>query len=183
MGSISVFDENVQMGLDDGLPLYMARQRAIDYHRRYTARELVLNDGYLAEGADVTPDAAVLGEGNWLDANLSSESRMSFNEQFGLMLEHAQEVDSGIGIKWLCRLARNGNLEHILDDELQAIVEKELGEAKIDFIADLAELCGYEIRKGRRVPAEFQFKLDEFLTGLREFAKTSTQDWYERKGV
>jgi hypothetical protein len=186
--TVSQFDDDVQMGLDDGLPLYVARQRAIDNYRRYQAREKTGGDawyeGELQSGLTISPDVVLLNEGNWVDANVSAEERMSVNEIFGLMVEFADEwKDRNVAMKWVARIIRTGNHEHLLSPKLQAVVEKELGDADIDFKADIAALSGYASRGGRRVPNEYEGKLREFTVALAAYVKGQTTDWYEKQGA
>jgi len=188
---VSQFEEDIQTGLDDGLPFYQAKQRAVDSYRKFQAREKtdVWNKGELIDIFEPSPDAILMNEGNWLDANLPIDERMSVNEIVGLMFEFAQDwkepgsSDRIVAMKWVCRIVRLANVEHILKAEIQAVVNAELGTADIDFKADIAELSGFASRENRRVPNEYEAKLREFLPALASYIRSQTTDWYERMGA
>jgi len=197
MAQDSVFDAEVKAWRAEGLPLYQARQRAIDDYRKYGKRKVSAEFGESPEGEfEGTPDAILLGEGNWLDANLSAESRLMFNQLFRLMFEYAQEWDGqypdnkrifseihGLAAKYMARIVRCGNLEHILDEDLQEMVAKELGDSIPWNKADLAEVCGYGLREGRKLSNEASWHITCWEEDLRSYARSSSEDWYEKQGA
>jgi len=196
--SKSIFQTELEANLALGMPFYVAKQRAIDYYRRYTRREIIsdLTEGSAEGTMEVSPDAVMMGEGNFLDANVTAESRVMFNQLFRLFLEYAEEWTSGhpdnkkvwydtkrIAVKDVCRIARCGNLEHLLDEDLQEVVGRELGESVPWNDCDLAEICGYELRKGKRMDNVATWNLKCWRDDFRTYASHVSKDYYEQMGA
>jgi hypothetical protein len=189
---VSQFQDDVDTAVAGGMDHYLARQRAVDNYRRFTSREISSEFNAAGDGFDVHPDAVLLSEGNWLSANLSAESVLMFKNLFRDFYDFALEWDEEnsskyeglkLAAKYVARLARILNLEHLLDDDLQEVVSKELGDTTPWFKADLVELCGYGMRDNRRVPNKASWHWDAWENALRSYAKNESQDYYERKGA
>lgn len=197
---ISIFQEELEYHLAiPGTPYYIARQRAIDYTRRYTRREVPIDkllsleddvefSGQHILGAislEISPDACLLQEGNFVDANLSPESRALFNDLIRKLLTEfvklgddfenelfgSSQLNEKIAIAYLARIIRIANLEHILNDDLQQIVHTALGGRTPWTILDLSIVCGYKIRAGSRLDNNFQKELNKVQAGLREYVQ------------
>lgn len=195
---ISIFREELEYHLAiPNTPYYIARQRAIDYTRRYTRREVPIDQllsleddvdfsGPRTLGAvslEISPDAFLLQEGNYIDANLSPESRALFNDLIRKLLTEfvklgddfenelfgSSQLNEKIATAYLARIIRVGNLEHILNDDLQQIVRTALGDRTPWTVLDLSIVCGFGIRKGSRLDNNFQKELNKVQAGLREY--------------
>jgi hypothetical protein len=183
---VSIFEEELRFHLAaPDTPYFIARQRAIDYTRRYTRRELPidhlisLEDGFESGGVintillEISPDAFLLQEGNFIDANLSPESRALFNDLvrklFQFIESAGDRLDGGIAIIFLARIIRVGNLEHILSEDLQAVVQGALGDRTPWTLLDLSILCGYHIRKRSTLDKKFQRELGKIQNQLRKY--------------
>jgi len=193
---ISIFHEELKFHLAlPGTPYFIARQRAIDYTRRYTRREIPIENLISLEdnaeltvlnSIEISPDAFLLQEGNFVDANLTPESRALFNDlvrklftQFvklgddfeDAMFADGTQLNERIATIYLARIIRIGNLEHILNLDLQRIVQSALGDRTPWTILDLSILCGYGIRKGSRLDNNFRKEIWRIQAGLREFLR------------
>jgi len=198
---ISIFQEELNFHRAiPGTPYFIARQRAIDYTRRYTRREIPIdtllsteNDDYSGQHTtlnsvyfEIHPDAMLLQQSNFTDANISPESRALFNDlvrqlftqfvklgdDFEDKLFVNSQLDERIATIYLARIIRVGNLEHILNDDLQQIVQRALGSGRTPWtVLDLSILCGYKIRKGSRLDNGFQREITKIQVGLREFLR------------
>jgi hypothetical protein len=200
---ISIFQEELNFHRAiPGTPYFIARQRAIDYARRYTRREIPIDSLLSLENDDdnfflghtlnsvyleIHPDAVLLQQGNFIDANVSPESRALFNDlvrqlftQFvklgddfeDKLFANGSQLDERIATIYLARIIRIGNLEHILNDDLQQIVQTALGNGRTPWtVLDLSILCGYKIRKGSRLDNNFQRELKKVQSGLKEFLR------------
>lgn len=160
-------------------PLYVARQKANDYYRQFTQRETPFGDDDEVVG-EALPDSILLGESNYLDANLSPESRALFNDLVRQLLfnfvkefeEDQKDIRKGFASKYVSRLIRMSRLDEILDQDLQDKIQENLGDNNPWKIKDLAPLTGFWIREGGRTPMEFETHCHRVKSELRIFAKT-----------
>ena len=176
----SVFRAELEFHLAVGEPYYVAKQNAIDYYRQFTWREktTILDledqdlDRYLEKRG--TPDALVMGETNFLEANLSPESRTLFNdlarELFFRFVEESEKPD--FALKYVCRLFRMNNLEHILDEDLQVIVKENLGNNDPRRLYEFSMLTGFPLRNNHRLRLDFEIAYQSIETELKIFTKT-----------
>jgi hypothetical protein len=189
----SIFKTELNAYLAEGLPYYIAKHRAIDYHRKFTAREVDLarQHGLGPEDSSVDnleedsmihatdrPDAEITINSSWTDANLLPEERVMFRELFELMVDYCYSLKAGkaqqIGRRWLAQIVREGNLEHLLSEERQRWVALQLKNSPSEHLQDVASLCGYEPRQRSRVDCTFDYHLNAFQTGLREYLREVT---------
>ena len=169
--------ENVKAWPDT--PYYVAIQRANDYYNKFTAREMPFGEDDEVVG-EVLPDAVILGESNYLDANLSPESRTMFNDLvrqllFNFVEEFEKEntdIRKGFASKYVSRLIRMSRLDEILDQDLQDKIQEALGDNNPWRIGQLAPIAGFWIREGGRTPMEFEMHCHRVKDELRIFAKT-----------
>ena len=178
--TISIFQAELDAHSEHGtVPYFIARQRAIDYHRRFTLREVHGFDeetGELREGLDPTPDVALLNESSFHDANLSPESRTLFNDLVRQLFEKfcKAQKEQKISTKFLAYLLRSNNLEHILDPDLQAMVQRSLRGASPMNLYEFAQSCEEEFgrpttRREGRMTTVFAFRLTRIRQNLKKF--------------
>ena len=162
-------------------PYYMAKQRAIDYYRRYTAREITVSCHDESEMAteglkyeESTPDAIELSEGNFLDANLTPENRTIFNDLVRKLLcdfcnQGSKKFDKDIALIFVAAQIRKGNLEHILDEDLQTLVAKILGDKSPETELEVSETCGFPRRSGSRASNDWTKQRAHIQDGLHRY--------------
>jgi hypothetical protein len=162
-------------------PYFVAKQRATSYYRQFTRREMWLSDdNEVVEWQEVKPDAFLLGESNFLDANLSPESRVLFNDLvrqllFNFVKEFEEEhkaVQRGLALKFVSRLVRMSRLDEILDEDLKARIQESLGDANPLKFKDLATLAGFKSRDGGRYSNDIGWQFQRISEELRVFTKT-----------
>jgi len=176
----SVFRAELEAHLSVGKPYYVAKQDAIDYYRQFTKREQTsiwdwedqYVDRYIAQNG--TPDSLVMGESNYLEANLTPESRTLFNdlarELFFRFVRESNFPD--FAKKYVCWIFRKSNLEHILDDDLQVIVQEVMQGSNPSELFELSKFIGFPVNKGNRISFNFEWHLQKVETELKIFTKT-----------
>jgi hypothetical protein len=186
--TISVFMEEMKWHRATGASYFIARQRTIDYQRRYTDMEspidYLIRSERIGDPLAISPDCLLVNEGSFVDANLTPESRALFNDLVRQLLTEFVKRDDfedkafvrdglneRIATLYLARILRIDNLEHILDDDLQQIVNTALGDTLPWTMADFASLCGYCPRKGSRINSVFEREISKIQFGLREFLR------------
>ena len=185
--SITIWQTEIDAQLSiPGTPYYIAEQRATDYYRQFTKRENtdlqdlsdVLYDAIIAKSG--TPDVLILGESNFLDANLSPESRTLFNDLVRQLLfnfvkefetDH-KDIRPGFALKFVSRLIRMSRLDEILNNNLREKIQESLGDENPWKIYKLAEVVGFEVRDGSRTTLEFDCQYEKISKELRIFTKT-----------
>jgi hypothetical protein len=160
-------------------PYFVARQRAASYIRQFTSREVQFNYDDEVDG-EVLPDALLLGESNYLDANLSPESRALFSDLVRQLLYNFVEefekdhkyIQRGLALKYVSRLVRMSRLDEILDNDLQERIQNSLGNNNPWKLVDLSRLAGFGSREGGRYSNDFGWQIQRISEELRIFAKT-----------
>jgi hypothetical protein len=149
-----------------------------------TPIDALINDERL-----ISPDYLSVNESSFVDAKLSPESRVIFNDLVRQLLTHfvkleddfvdkafhwgdrTYKLDERIATLYLAMVIRVGNLEHILDDDLQRIVQAALGNNTPWTLSDLSVLCGYKLRDSHRLDNKFKKEISRIHHGLREFLR------------
>jgi hypothetical protein len=181
MARYTIFQAELESHLAVGEPYYVAKQNAIDYHRQFTRREETdiwwWEDQYrdLVIVKKGTPDdSLVMGESRILEANLSPESRTLFNdlarELFFRFVEESENPN--FARMYVCRLFRMLNFEHILDEDLQRIVQENLGKNDPRLLYEFSSLVGFPLRKKKRTSSDFEISFQRIETELKIFTKT-----------
>lgn len=188
----TAFQMEVDAALGEGLPYYQARQRATDYYRRYTAREVTQIPLWWSERpggmagvdadhvldwyqSDATPDLDLVCAGSTGSALVTPEDTASFNLFFSRIAGYAQAYEQRksdpIGVCYLAYLTDVHNLQHVLRDDLQALMLSASNGRSLRTRGDLAELMGYTLREKSKTPAVFDRRLGCFQAGLRTYVQ------------
>jgi hypothetical protein len=180
MAITTIFQEELDAHSERGtVPYFIAYQRATDYYRRYTLREVYGFDdetGELRKGLEPTPDVQIMLESSFYDASLSPESRALFNDLVRLLFEKFCKLqkERKISTKYLSYLIRSNNLEHILDLDLQDLVQCSLRGASPMTLYEFAQSCEEEFqgpttRNDSRITNKFACLVTKIRQNLQRF--------------
>jgi hypothetical protein len=172
----TIFYEELAAHLHEGMSFYQAKQRAVDYYKKFTRWEEHI-ESYANSSpiqfiaACKSPNAEIVAQSSWLDANLSADEIIGFRELFDLLLDYCDSLPPGdtqqIGKKWLACIVREANLEHILSEARQQWVARVLAGTQSTTIREIAHSRGYADGKKSRTHKTFDTRLSAFRDALR----------------